>query len=704
MATITAEAKLYNGTRLLCVDKNITANLQSAFSLGNFNRPIQPNNEFALSANVLAFKLLRTAAGPEAIASLSLTDQRLATFGGGNKIGVVNPAQPWIVTSSLRCKFPTYVRFDLEALGVPQGTNIILELEEGFVIEGDYPGSERKALSKVLNLMAFRTPKKFASYPVGQFALPGNFNYRIRGVASSIGALFTPAVAAQANKAGVIELESFTQSFANGNYTAVFSSSPSITFTQSSIIGYLRFGQAVLPTATFNFITNNVKVRFFESTTNFISAQTATDGKRIRFGVSNVNSNTASNIITFNSRRRLTSAVVSSAFQSSATIRRIKQFNSTMGVATSVSATANKIGLLYEILNPNPVGTPAFDFYGYSVDVNETYFAVGAPQEDTPDFTDAGRVYVYSLSNGSLVNTLVGSTYNSFGQPTNDQFGYAVALNGDKIAVGSPFEDGPIAPYIDNGRVNVVNISNGNILNVLRSSSQNYTGNWTQGEDVAISNDYVVVSSRVQVEVYNRSNSSLRFALPSVIGGTNFTKVAISGDNIVVGYASGSLFPNYAVIYSASTGQEIRQITGGSGINFGADVAINGTFVAIGAKGFDTGGYSDVGRVFLYNLSNGSLVRTFDYPSPSRNFLYFGGSIALSDTHIVIGGDPSSADGHFHLFEIGGTRIRSYENGNTGLGDAVAIKGNNFIVGGIWKPSGVHSASGWIQVHSINKP
>lgn len=221
MAIVTAQAKLYNGIRLLCVDKNITANLTSTFTVGNFNRPLQPEEEFEISSGILGFKVLRTAAGCEGIAGLNLVDERYKTYGGGNNIitpqGTDN--QPnWKVNSSLSCVFPTYVRFDVEALGAPEGTDIIIQLEEGFVFEGDYPGTERKALPKVDNLIQFRTPKKFVAFPTSQFNLinPGEVR---KSFIIDAGALFTPLTIARANKVGFIEFDAFTNLAAGITYT-----------------------------------------------------------------------------------------------------------------------------------------------------------------------------------------------------------------------------------------------------------------------------------------------------------------------------------------------------------------------------------------------------------------------------------------------------------------------------------------------------
>jgi len=84
MAIQSASAKLYTGIRCWVVDKNISAALTSSFSLGNKNRPASGGD--TVFANVLVFKLQRAIADLVMTPSLTLTDSRLKTFGGGNTI------------------------------------------------------------------------------------------------------------------------------------------------------------------------------------------------------------------------------------------------------------------------------------------------------------------------------------------------------------------------------------------------------------------------------------------------------------------------------------------------------------------------------------------------------------------------------------------------------------------------------------------
>lgn len=315
MATITAQANLYQGTRLLVVDKAFTANLQSVFSLGNFNRPIQPNDQFALSANVLASRVSKFIIDIEANSGVTLTNQKFATIGGGNKVGVFDAAKPITARSTLRCKFPTFVRFDLEALGMPQGTDVIIQMEEGFVIEGDYPGSGRKALPFVENLFQFRTPKKFASYPIGQFALPGNFNYRIRPGLSTIDALFTPAVVARANKAGVIELESFATT--------------STAAIKQVVTGSAMSANAVMPNV------NATRLLQFASTSNTIETVFSSDADK--FKTPGIVTMSSTSTISASGDRSIgvITAIVSDAATMTTTVDKLA------GVSVALTATAS---------------------------------------------------------------------------------------------------------------------------------------------------------------------------------------------------------------------------------------------------------------------------------------------------------------------------------------------------------------------------
>lgn len=182
MAIIQAEAKLYQGFRSYVVDKNISASLSAVFSIGHKRRDEEGNvvldddGIVVIDANLLPFKIVRTIADllcprPKPV----LANERYKTYGGGNNIinanGSVNNTNNSKIISTLTCKFPTYFRLDLEALGLPEGTDCVIKLEEGFVIEdrgirrlsGTYPYPQANPNPNPRNdeFVTFRTPKLF---------------------------------------------------------------------------------------------------------------------------------------------------------------------------------------------------------------------------------------------------------------------------------------------------------------------------------------------------------------------------------------------------------------------------------------------------------------------------------------------------------------------------------------------------------------
>lgn len=162
MAIQSASAKLYTGIRCWCVDKNISASLSSAFTVGNKNRPIESGD--TVYPNILVQRLKRTSADLESVGSVSLTNQRYKTYGGGNNVitagspRVINNTNNWKVTSRLVCKFPTYFQIDIEKLQLPEGTTCTVQLEEGWITEGDFPETTRAPSPEVRNFFTFRTP------------------------------------------------------------------------------------------------------------------------------------------------------------------------------------------------------------------------------------------------------------------------------------------------------------------------------------------------------------------------------------------------------------------------------------------------------------------------------------------------------------------------------------------------------------------
>jgi surface protein len=120
MAIQSASAKLYTGIRCWVVDKNISAALTSSFSLGNKNRPTSGGD--TVFADVLAFKLLRAIADLVVSPSVSLTNERYKTYGGGNNVLIPGKGASQFTTSYNTFSVASPQTFD-EIVGTPSPTN-----------------------------------------------------------------------------------------------------------------------------------------------------------------------------------------------------------------------------------------------------------------------------------------------------------------------------------------------------------------------------------------------------------------------------------------------------------------------------------------------------------------------------------------------------------------------------------------------------
>lgn len=121
---------------------------------------------------------------------------------------------------------------------------------------------------------------------------------------------------------------------------------------------------------------------------------------------------------------------------------------------------------------------------------------------------------------------------------------------------------------------------------------------------------------------------------------------------------------------------------------FGGSVAVSGSLVAVGAPFTD----SDTGQVFVFNTANGSVLSLLD-PAPGYTYYsFFGLSIALSGTTLVVGapGDSNPAGqmsaGHAYVFNAAnGSLIQQLRDPNSqpdgSFGTSVAISGNTIVVG-----------------------
>jgi len=124
----------------------------------------------------------------------------------------------------------------------------------------------------------------------------------------------------------------------------------------------------------------------------------------------------------------------------------------------------NTGALLITLLNPTPELNNVFgnnDNFGFSVALSATKALVGAPNENVNGFHN-GAAYLYDLTTGALLNTLLMPTPNS---DTEEFLGSAVALSDDYALAGAPFRNkGPASSQKDLGAAFLFDANTGAFL------------------------------------------------------------------------------------------------------------------------------------------------------------------------------------------------------------------------------------------------
>ena len=291
--------------------------------------------------------------------------------------------------------------------------------------------------------------------------------------------------------------------------------------------------------------------------------------------------------------------------------------------------------LLQTLTNPTPATA---DFFGFSVAVSANSVVVGAHGDDSGT-TDAGAVYVFDATSGVLLQTLLNPT------PAADYFGYSVAVSGNTVAVGAFGGD---AGASDAGMAYIFDAVSGTLLQTL--SNPTPAENDTFGNSVAISGNLVLVGA-------HRDDT-------------------------------GATDAGAAYIFDATSGVLLRTLsnpTPGVSDYFGSSVAVSGHNVVVAARN-DNGGATDAGAAYVFDVSDGTLLRTLTNPSPAT-YDYFGSSVAISGTTAVVGAyydDVGASDaGAVYVFD--GTSKPLWT-----LSQSIARRlGQSWCFrGGLWKHNG----------------
>ena len=227
--------------------------------------------------------------------------------------------------------------------------------------------------------------------------------------------------------------------------------------------------------------------------------------------------------------------------------------------------------LVHTLLNPNAFGTSAGDQFGAAVAISDTYAIVGAKEEDDAGGTSSGKAYIFSMSTGALVHTL--NNPNAYGTSTSDLFGAAVAIGGSYAIVGAEGEDD--AGGLSSGKVYIYDVTTSALIRTLDNpNAYSTSANDSFGKTVAINGDYVVVGAYLE------------------------------GDSGSVGttpMGSGKVY-----IFDVTTGVLLQTLDNPNAYGtsatdqFGAAIAIGGSYVIVGARYEDDAGGTSSGKAYIF--------------------------------------------------------------------------------------------------------
>jgi hypothetical protein len=227
-------------------------------------------------------------------------------------------------------------------------------------------------------------------------------------------------------------------------------------------------------------------------------------------------------------------------------------------------------------------GGAADDGFGHGVAVAGNIIVAGAPYDDD-NGNNSGSAYVFSRNAGGADNWGLLTTLSATGVIADDRFGYAVAISGDVIAVSAEGDD-------DNG------VNSGSVY--LFSRNEGSADNWGQTAHIS----------------------------PTDIAAVDFfgRDVAIDGDTLVVGSCadddacpanpncnSGSAYVFRRNAGGADNWGQASKITATDSITydqFGISVAIDGDVIAVGAAYHDPSPVlTNTGAVYVFARNEGGM-------------------------------------------------------------------------------------------------
>ena len=285
--------------------------------------------------------------------------------------------------------------------------------------------------------------------------------------------------------------------------------------------------------------------------------------------------------------------------------------------------------------------------FGASIAMEDDIVAVGAPGDVSAGLS-AGAAYIFDLAGCEWipVQKLISADGTDY-----DGFGVSVAISGDVLAVGAPYDDDSDDPY---------GFGPGSVYVFTHSGDV-----WTQRLELRGS------------------------AAPLFFG----RSVSLSGDLIAVGAWSYAPYGG-AYVFRRSNGvweeeQRLTAIDSGPGDTLVCSVAIRGDTLVVGARPYDQPPGKVSGSAYVFQRSGGTWTRQQKLTaSDAQGRDEFGSSVAIGDETVVVGAPLAGSGGAAYVFTRSDgiwaeQQKLAAADGEAGdaFGQSVAIDGEVVVVG-----------------------
>ncbi|HMX29108.1 MAG TPA: putative Ig domain-containing protein, partial [Blastocatellia bacterium] len=355
----------------------------------------------------------------------------------------------------------------------------------------------------------------------------------------------------------------------------------------------------------------------------------------------------------------------------------------------------------------------AFAQFGTAVALDGDTAIIGAPDYQRPALLlKTGAAYIFTRSGTTWSRQAKLLADDGDG---GDQFGAAVAVDGDTVLVGAPHNAVTVA---EQGAAYIFTRAGTNWTQQPLLTTSPAVANAGFGNAVALNGESALIGAyrygsddRGSVYSYRRFvkgfSSTGQFSAPNPTADGHFgASVALSGDTAIVGAALG-LFQSgedqrsaYAFVYSG-VWNYVRQFGtdfGSARDGFGYAVAISGDTVLVGAYRADVGNdvsFGDQGAAYTFVLRDSRHVEqpprlTSVDGGPKE---YFGEAVAVDGDTLAVGAYAQTIGGNteqgaVYIFVRNGTgwtfqRKLTANDGAAGdsFGWAVALSGDTLVVG-----------------------